>query len=192
MGGHVGRVGWWGTGVVAAVLAVLGGGLPLLDTALGRGGRPLAAGAIVAVGTARDGVRPVRVAVPSGRWVLSAERSSLSSNAALLSGDVVVNVGAVLPLGPVDARDLWHGLGRIVWAGGAARLHARPVSVTTADGLTGVLGRLSAPGRVGLAAAFTTGTVGATVTAAGPPGAFRELAGEVEAMVRSLTIAAAR
>ncbi|WP_158079261.1 hypothetical protein [Actinomadura sp. CNU-125] len=57
-----------GHGGRAAVLAVLGGGLPLLDSALGRGGRPLAAGAVVAVGTERAGERPVRVAVPSARW----------------------------------------------------------------------------------------------------------------------------
>ncbi|WP_026405949.1 hypothetical protein [Actinomadura rifamycini] len=188
----MGRVDRWGTGVAAAVLAVLGGGLPLLDSALGRGGRPLAAGAVVAVGTERDGVRPVRVAVPSARWVLSAERSSLAARAALLSGDVVVNVRAVLPLGAADARALWRGLGRIVAAGGAARLQADPVPFTTAGGLTGLTGRLSGPGRVGLAGVFTTGAVGATVTAAGPPEAFRRLAGEIEAMVRSLTIAAGR
>ncbi|MFV2179507.1 hypothetical protein ACFHW2_37855 [Actinomadura sp. LOL_016] len=188
----MGRVDRWGTGVAAAVLAVLGGGLPLLDSALGRGGRPLAAGAVVAVGTERGGVRPVRMAVPSARWVLSAERSSLATNAALLSGEVVVNVGAVLPLGAADARDLWHGLGRIVAAGGPARLHADPAAFTTAEGLTGLTGRLTAPGRVGLAGVFTTGALAARVTATGPPAAFRELAGEIEAMVRSLTIAAGR
>ncbi|MBE1535433.1 hypothetical protein [Actinomadura algeriensis] len=186
----MGRVDRWGTGVAAAVLAVLGGGLPLLDSALGRGGRPLAPGAIVAVGTERGGDRPVRVAAPSARWVLSAERSSLATNAALLSGDVVVNVAAVLPLGTSDARDLWHGLGRIVAAGGGTRLHADPAAFTTAGGLTGLTGRLTAPGRVGMAGVFTTGAVGATVTAAGPPDAFRALAGEIEAIVRSLTIAA--
>ncbi|OLT28091.1 hypothetical protein BJF79_41940 [Actinomadura sp. CNU-125] len=122
--------------------------------------------------------------------VLSAERSALATNAALLSGDVVVNVVAVLPLGTADARDLWHGLGRIVAAGGGARLHADPAAFTTADGLSGLTGRLTAPGRTGLAGVFTTGPIGATVTAAGPPGAFRALAGEIEAIVRSLTIAA--
>lgn len=184
------RVRWWGTGAVALVMLVLGAGLPLLDRALGSRGKRLAAGTVVAVGSARDGARPVTFSVPSDRWVLNRAGSSLTGNAELSSGDVVFNLSVVVPLGTLDARRLWHGLGRIVAAGGHSRLRAEPVPITTPHGLTGLTGRLAGRERTGIATVFAKDTLGATVTAAGPPAAYRAVAAEVEAMVRTIRIAA--
>ncbi|MFB4307552.1 hypothetical protein [Actinomadura sp. GTD37] len=184
------RVRWWGTGLVALVLFVLGAGLPLIDTALGSGAKPLMAGTVLSVGTRRDGVRPVAFAVPSRGWSLDRARTSLASNIELSNAEVGFSVSIVVPLAPVDARDLWDGLGRIVAVGGRSRLHAQPVPITTAHGLTGLTGRLAGRERAGVATVFATRTLGATVTASGPPGAYRRLAAEVEAMVRTITISA--
>ncbi|TDC94980.1 hypothetical protein [Actinomadura sp. 7K507] len=182
------RVRWWGTGVVALVLLVLCAGLPLLNTALGSGGRPLAPGTVLSAGTEREGVRPVTFAVPSAGWVLSEADTSLSSGVELFSGDVVFNLNVVVPLGPLDAGRLWDGLGRIVSVGGQARVGAEPAPTTTAHGLTGLAGRITGRDRAGTAAVFATDTLGATVTAAGPPRAYRSAAAQIEAMVRTVRI----
>ncbi|WP_165978289.1 hypothetical protein [Actinomadura darangshiensis] len=184
------RVRWWGTGVVALVLLVLGAGLPLLDEALGDRGRPLAPGTVLSAGTERDGVRPVTFTVPSAGWVLNRAETSLTNNIELTSDDVVFNLSVVIPLGPLDAGRLWDGLGRIVAAGGHSRLRTQPAPITTAHGLTGLTGRLAGPERAGTAAVFARDTLGATVTASGPPRAFRDVAGQVEAMTRTVRIAA--
>lgn len=184
------RVRWWGTGLVALVLLILCAGLTLLNKALGSGGRPLAPGTVVSVGTERDGVRPVTFTVPSAGWTLSEADSLLASNAELYSGEVVFNVNVVVPLASLDARELWDGLGRIVGVGGHTRLGARPVPIMTAHGLTGLTGRLTGRDVAGMATVFATDRLGATVTAAGPPRAYREVAAEVEAMVRTVEIGA--
>jgi hypothetical protein len=184
------RVTWWGTGAVALVLLVLGAGLPLFDRALGTRGQPLAPGTVVSVGTERDGVRPVTFSVTSPGWVLNRGATSLASSAELLSGDVVFDLSVVVPLGSADARALWGGLGRIVAAGGRTRLGTGPVPFTTAQGLTGLTGRLAGRERVGTATVFAKGTLGAAVTATGPPQTFGDAAPQVEAMVRSIRITA--
>ena len=182
------RVRWWGTGAVALVLLVLCAGLPLVDAALDDTGRPLAAGTVLSAGTERGGVRPVTFAVPSAGWVLSEAETSLTSSVELFSGDVVVNVNVVVPLGPLDARRLWDGLGRIVAVGGHTRLGAQPAPTTTAHGLTGLAGRITGRDRAGTAAVFAADTLGATVRAAGPPDAYRSASAQVEALVRSVRI----
>ncbi|WUH96200.1 hypothetical protein OHR68_21685 [Spirillospora sp. NBC_00431] len=184
------RVRWWGTGLVALALLVLCAGLPLLDRALGDGGEPLAPGTVLAVGTERDGARPITLTVPYAGWVLDEAATSLTGHAELTSEDVVVSLSVAVPLAPFDPRGLWRGLGRIVAIGGRARLGAEPVPITTAHGLTGLTGTIDGRGRTGTAAVFATDTLGATVTAAGPPPAFRSVAAQVAAMVRTLTIAA--
>ncbi|MFS2294047.1 MAG: hypothetical protein FWJ90_15325, partial [Actinomadura sp.] len=137
------RVRWWGPGVVALVLLVLCGGLPLLNAALGSGRRPLAPGTVLSAGTPKDGVRPVTFVVPAAGWTLSTAETSLTGNVKVFSGDVAVNLNVVVPLGPLDARRLWEGLGRIVEAGGHRRLGAAPVPITTPGGLPGLTGRIS-------------------------------------------------
>ncbi|MFI0371767.1 hypothetical protein ACH35V_28205 [Actinomadura sp. 1N219] len=184
------RVRWWGTGLVALTLLVLCAGLPLLNKALGSGGKPLAPGTVLSVGTVRDGARPITLTVPHAGWALDQAETSLTGNAELTSEDVVVNLNVVVPLAPFDARDLWDGLGRILAVGGRAQLGPRPVPIVTAHGLTGLTGTITGRERTGTAAVFATDTLGATVTAAGPPLAFRSVAPEVHAMVRTLTIAA--
>ncbi len=184
------RVRWWGTGLVALALLLLAAGLPLLDKALGSGGRPVAAGTVLSVGAERDGVRPVTFTVPSSGWVLDRAESSLTSDIELANAGVGLYVRVVVPLAPLDARELWDGLGRIVAAGGRSRLRAGPVPITTAHGLTGLTGRLAGRERVGMATVFARATLGATVTASGPPEAFARLAAEVDALVRTLRISA--
>ncbi|MES9544259.1 MULTISPECIES: hypothetical protein [unclassified Actinomadura] len=184
------RVTWWGTGAAAFVLLVLGAGLPLLDRVLGLRGQPLAPGTVVSVGTERGGVRPVTFSVTSSGWALNRGDTSLSNGAELFSGDVVFDLNVVVPLGSADARALWGGLGRIVAAGGHARLGTGPVPVTTAQGVTGLTGRLAGRERVGTATVLAKGTLGASVTATGPPHAFRKAVPQVEAMVRTIRIAA--
>ncbi|MBT2209994.1 MULTISPECIES: hypothetical protein [Actinomadura] len=185
----MGRVRWWGTGLVALVLLVLGAGLPLLDAALGDGKRPIRPGTVLSVGTARDGVRPVSFAVPAAGWALDEERSALGSGAELTSDEVVFNVSVVVPLAPLDARALWDGLGRIVSVRGTTRLGAGPSAITTPHGLRGLTGRLAGAGRAGTATVFARATRGATVTAWGPPEAYLRAAAQVEAMVRTIRIA---
>jgi hypothetical protein len=175
---------------VALVLLVLAAGLPLLDKALGSGAKPLAPGTVLSVGTERDGVRPVTFSVPSAGWVLDRADSTLTSNVELANSGVGLYVRVVVPLAPLDARELWDGLGRIVAAGGHSRLRAEPAQITTADGLTGLTGRLAGRERAGVAAVFATATLGATVTASGPPGAYRRLAADVAAIARTVRISA--
>jgi hypothetical protein len=184
----VARVRWWGTGLVALVLLVLGAGLPLVDRALGSGGTALAAGTVLAVGTERAGVRPVTFTVPAG-WVLNEAESSLTNNAELSNHEVVFNLNVVVPLGSMDNRRLWDGLGRIVSMGGA-RLRTGPAAIATGHGLAGLTGTFTGHGKVGTASVFAKDTLGATVTASGPPDAYRRLAGQVRAMVLSVGIAA--
>ncbi|GAA4238023.1 hypothetical protein GCM10022254_52250 [Actinomadura meridiana] len=173
---------------MALALLVLCAGMPLLDLALGSGRRQLAPGTIVSVGTESDGVRPVAVTVTHNGWVLNKGNSSLSGYAQLHSADVVFNLSVVIPLVPFDARELWDGLARIVAIGGRTRLGTRPRPITTAHGLSGLIGTLTGRGRTGTAAVYATDTLGATVTAAGPPVAFQNVAAQVEAMVRTVTI----
>ncbi|MDL4820497.1 hypothetical protein [Actinomadura opuntiae] len=181
------RVRWWGTGLVVLVLLVLGGGLPLVDKALGSGGSALAAGTVVAVGTERAGVRPVTFTVPAAGWALEAADSSLTSNAELSNDEVVFNLNAVVPLGSLNNTRLWKGLGRIASMGGA-QLSGSPQAVTTGHGLAGLTGALAGHGKVGTASVFAKDDLGATVTAAGPPDAYRRLAAQVRAMVVSVEI----
>lgn len=183
------RVRWWGTGLVALVLLVVGRGLPLLDGALGGGGIPLRAGTVLSVGTARDGVRPVTFTVPATGWALNGGRSFLNTNARLTRDAVVFNLSVVVPLAPLDPRALWDGLARIVALNGGSRLRAEPGPITTAQGLTGLTGDLAGRGRVGTACVLTGDTLGATVTASGSPAAYRVAAVQVEAMVRTIRIA---
>jgi hypothetical protein len=175
---------------VALALLLLCAGLPLLDLALGSGRRPLAPGTVVSVGAESGGVRPVAVTVKHGGWVLDEANSSLSGNAQLHSADVVFNLSVVIPIVPFDARELWDGLARIVAIGGRSRLGTRPEPIRTADGLTGLTGTMTGKGRTGTAAVYATDTLGATVTAAGPPRSFRSVASQVAAMVRTVTISA--
>lgn len=182
------RVRWWGPGVVALVLLVLCGGLPLVNTALGSGGRPLEPGTVLSAGTPKGGVRPVTFVIPAAGWMLSTAETSLTGNVKVFSGDVAVNLNVVVPLGPLDARRLWNGLGRIVEAGGQHRLGAAPAPIPTPDGLSGLSGTISGRDRAGTAAVFATATLGATLTAAGPPRAYAEAAADVEAMVRTVRI----
>ncbi|MFC4051651.1 hypothetical protein ACFOY4_18315 [Actinomadura syzygii] len=184
------QVRWWGTGMVALALLVLCSVLPLLNRALGSGGRRLAPGTIVSIGTEQNGVRPVTVTVLRAGWVLSEADTSLTSNAKLLSDDIVFNLSVVVPLSSLDAQKLWGGLGRIVAAGGRARLATAPAPVVTAHGMTGLTGRIIGRDRVGVAAVFATDTLGATVTAAGPPRVFGAAAAEIEAMARTVTVMA--
>lgn len=184
------RVKWWGTGIVALVLLVVGGGVPALDRAMGGGFLPLAPGTALAVGAARDGVRPVTFRVPAAGWALSVARSSLASNVELVRGEVVFDLSVVVPLTSADARSLWRGLERIVSMHGQARLPAEPSEIRTVPGVTGLTGRFAGPDRVGTACVLTTRSLGAAVTASGPPAAYRSAAAEVEAMMRTIRIAA--
>ncbi|MFD0688580.1 hypothetical protein [Actinomadura fibrosa] len=181
---------WWGTGLVGLVLLALGGGLPLLDRVLRDGGMPLPPGTVVGVGTERGGVRPVTFAVMAPGWVLRADRSSLNSGAELVWDEVVFDISVIVPLAPLNAPALWQGLGRIVAVDSAARLRAKPVPITTLQGLTGLTGALTGRGRVGMASVFADDALGATVTASGAPARFREAASQIEAMVRTIRIAA--
>ncbi|WP_192809111.1 hypothetical protein [Actinomadura montaniterrae] len=183
------RVRWWGTGLVVLVLLILGLLLPLVDKALGSGETALAAGTVIAVGTERaGGVRPVTFTVPAAGWVLNEARSSLTNNAEVSRDEVMVNLNVVIPLGSLDNRKLWDGFGRIVSMGGA-RLLGGPSAVTTRHGTAGLTGGLAGHGKVGSATVFTRDDLGATITASGPPDAYRTLADQVRAMVLSVEIA---
>ncbi|MBD2899843.1 hypothetical protein amrb99_88400 [Actinomadura sp. RB99] len=181
------RVRWWGTGVVVLVLLILGLVLPLVDKALGSGGTALAAGTVIAVGTERAGVRPVTFTVPAAGWALDEARSSLTNNAEVTRGEVRVDLNLVVPLGSLDNRRLWDGLGRIIAMGGA-QLRGGPSAVTTRHGMPGLTGALAGHGKIGSATVFTRDDLGATVTASGPPDAYGRLAGEVRAIVLSVEI----
>ncbi|WP_030144761.1 hypothetical protein [Spirillospora albida] len=183
------RVRWWGTGIVALVLLLVGGGVPALDRALGGEHLPLAPGTALAAGAARDGMRPVTLRVPAAGWTLNVARSSLGSGIELVRGEVVFDLSVVVPLRSADARSLWRGLERIESMHGQARLPAEPSEIRTATGMTGLTGRFAAPDRVGIACVLATRWLGAAVTASGPPAAYRRLASEVEAMVRTIRIA---
>ncbi|MEO3855722.1 hypothetical protein [Acrocarpospora sp. B8E8] len=182
------RKGWPGTLAVAAVLVVLGVGLPMADRRVSAGAVPLPAGARVQVGPlGEDEQRPVSVQVPDG-WALDIDATELSESVALLNGSTSFQLSVIMSEGATPEQ-LWHGLGRIEQAGGVNARQGETVAITTTQGVPGLVGPVTFRDRMAMVAVFAAAVLGADVVVAGPPA--EVMGADVGAMLRSIRFAGA-
>lgn len=167
------------------MLAALGVGLPMIDSAIQSPEPPLPPGSVIHAGTAHpDNKRPVNLTVPAG-WTVDAPNTDLSTKITLRNGPTRFSMSVVTPR-HATPEQLWDGLAKIAVLTDGPRAAARPVPVTTAQGVTGLSGPLASPGKIGIASVFARPTLGTNVTATGPPEDFRNKADQVRGMVRSI------
>lgn len=180
------RRSWPGTVAVAAVLVMLGVGLPLADNQVTGGYVPLPAGGRVQVGPLGAGdQRPVSVEVPDG-WILDAANSSLSHSLALRSGMSVLQLNVVQVEGATPEQ-LWEGMQRVEQASGLTARHGVPYPIHTDQGIPGLIGPITLQGGAALVAVFAAPALGADVIVAGPPEEI--LNAEIGSMLTSIRFA---
>jgi hypothetical protein len=173
------RRGWPGTVIVALIAALIAVGLPLLNDAVSSG-RPLRAGSTVDVGrgvtfTAADGWSfDDRHATPR------ADRVELSQGALSYAVEAAT---ATRPL-PIE----FERFAEEIRDSSGAQLFNGPDSVTTDQGLVGIVGSYSGPSSEGRFGVFQAGQTVVRVLAEGPPDAMAAGIDDVVAMTRSLQI----
>jgi hypothetical protein len=180
-GGFLGldRRGWPGTVIVALVAAVIAVGLPLLND-LVSADRPLPAGSTVDVG------RGVSFTSADG-WSLDAERTSTRTDRVVLAqGALSYAVEAATATRPLPLE--FERFADEIRDSSGAQLFNGPGSITTDDGLIGIVGSYSAPTSEGRFGVFQAGPTVVRVLAHGPPDAMAAGVDDVVAMVRSLRI----
>jgi hypothetical protein len=169
-----------GSLAVLATVAVMAFGFPLLDQAL-PAARPVVPDVAYRVGG------KVTVVPPEGASIdLTRTRPSEDRGTALF---LVNGVRLALVVGPY----------RGTVAEAAARLHDKITNTTgfqvtgadrkvnTSQGVSGLRGAYSSPGRLGQYAVFVTGDVAVEVTANGPEQQLRGLLGQFDASLHSVT-----
>jgi hypothetical protein len=167
------------------VLATLGVGLPMIDSAIQGAETSLPPGSVIQVGAAHpDNKRPVNLTVPAG-WAVDATNTDLSTKITLRNGPTRFSMSVVTPQ-HATPKQLWDGLDKIAVLTGGPRAATRPVLVTTAQGVAGLSGPLASPGKIGIASVFARPTLGTDVTATGPPEDFQNKADQVRGLVRSI------
>lgn len=169
-----------GSLAVLATVAVMAFGFPLLDHAL-PAVRPVVADVPYLVGGKVTVVPPPRASID-----LTRTRPSDDRGTALF---VVDGVRLAVVVGPY----------RGTLEEAAARLHDKITNTTgfqvagvdrtvnTGQGVSGLRGAYSSPGRLGEYAVFVAGDVSVEVTASGPEQRLRGLLGDFEASLHSLT-----
>jgi hypothetical protein len=173
------RRGWPGTVIVALVAAFIAVGLPLLND-LVASDRALEAGETVEVGqhvtfTAADG------------WSLDAERTSPQADRVELSqGALSYTVDAATATRQLPFE--FERFAEEIRDGSGAQLFNGPDSVTTDQGLVGIVGSYNAPTSEGRFGVFQAGSVLVRVLAEGPPDAMAAGIDDVVSMTRSLQI----
>jgi hypothetical protein len=180
-GGFLGldRRGWPGTVIVALIAALIAVGLPLLND-LVSADRPVEAGSIVEVG------RDVSFRAADG-WSLDAERTSTEADRVVLAqGALSYAVEAATATRPLPLE--FERFADEIRASSGAQLFNGPDSVTTDDGLVGIVGSFSAPTSEGRFGVFQAGPTLVRVLAEGPPDAMAAGIDDVIAMTRSLRI----
>jgi len=180
-GGFLGldRRGWPGTIIVALIAALIAVGLPLLND-LVSADRALQAGSTVEVG------RGVSFRAADG-WSLDAERTSTGADRVVLAqGALSYAVEAATAIRPLPLE--FERFADEIRASSGAQLFNGPESVTTDDGLVGIVGSYSAPTSEGRFGVFQAGPTVVRVLAEGPPDAMAAGVDDVIEMTRSLRI----
>ena len=180
-GGFLGldRRGWPATIIVALIAALIAVGLPLLNDVVSAD-RRLEAGAIVDVGPG------VSFRAADG-WSLDAERTSTRADRVVLAkGALSYAVEAATATRPLPLE--FERFADEIRASSGAQLFNGPGSVTTEDGLVGIVGSYSAPTSEGGFGVFQAGPTLVRVLAEGPPDAMAAGVDDVIAMTRSLRI----
>jgi len=173
------RRGWPGTIVVAALIALIAVGLPMLN-ALVSSERSLPPGTVIDVGrattfTAADG------------WSEDVERTSALEGRAVLTRGALSYLTEARPstrsLEDEYARfadDIRHSAG--------AQLFNGATTFTTESGLTGISGSYASPTGDGIFAVFRSGDTAVRVLAKGPSDAMATYLGDIDRMVQTLRI----
>ena len=119
--------------------------------------------------------------------------SSPANEGVLSRAGTSLAVDAVTILGRTSASQLWSGLGRIALIGSAGARLGPPVAVRTRQGLKGLIGDLSVPGRPAVAALFTGpgGTFAVEMIALGKPGSSAASLAAAGHVIRSVSFPAA-
>ena len=180
-GGFLGldRRGWPGTIIVALIAAFIAVGLPVLND-LVSSGRPLEAGETVEVGqhvsfTAADG------------WSLESEGTTTSGHRVVLAqGALSYAVEAATATQPLPLE--FEQFADEIRGSSGAQLFNGPSSVTTDQGLVGIVGSYNAPTSEGRFGVLQAGSVLVRMLAEGPPDAMAAGIDDVIAMTRSLEI----
>jgi len=142
---------WWGPAAVAAVLVLLAGGWPLIDSWIS-GDERVRAGTVFRVGPSED--RRAWFRVGEG-WTLDRGRTTPSRRFVLRHGDVDLSVSYISLPRAADADRLWSGLrDTLVVDDPDARLGA-PRPVTADAGARGEAGAVERDGDTGSAVIYT-------------------------------------
>jgi hypothetical protein len=173
------RRGWPGTIAVALVVAVVAIGLPLLND-LVSADRPLPAGSTVEVG------RGVTFTAAGG-WTLDAEGTSTRADRVALAQGPLSYVVEAAPA-TRSLPEEYERLAAEIRDSSGAQLFNGPGSVTTDDGLVGIVGSYGGPTSEGLFGVFQAGATVVRVLAKGPPEAMAAGLDDVVFMVRTLRI----
>ncbi|HEY8092978.1 MAG TPA: hypothetical protein VID93_04325 [Acidimicrobiales bacterium] len=173
------RRGWPGTIAVAAVVAVIALGLPLLN-------RLVSADQPVEPGTAIDVGRGVAFTAVDG-WSIDAEQTDAQRDI------VVLHKGPLALLFEARASDRslpeeYDRLAEEIRSGAGVQLFNGATAFTTDGGLTGMGGSYSSPESEGRFAVLQAGDTVVRLLAKGPPDAMAADLGDVEQMVQTLRI----
>ena len=173
------RRGWPGTIAVAAVIAAVAIGLPLLNS-LVSADRTVAPGEVIDVG------RGVSFAAADG-WSIDAEHTDAARDT------VLIHQGALALM--VEARasdrslpDEYDRLAEEIRSSAGVQLLNGATPFTTDGGLTGIGGSYSSPESEGRFAVLQTGDTAVRLLAKGPPDAMARGLGDVRRMVQALRI----
>jgi hypothetical protein len=173
------RRGWPGTVIVALIAALIAVGLPLLND-LVSSDRALEAGETVEVG-------PHVSFMAADGWSLDDERTSPRADRVDLSQGAlsyVVEAATATRQLPLE----FERFAEEIRDSSGAQLFNGPESVTTDQGLVGIVGSYSATTSEGRFGVFQAGPVLVRVLAHGPPDAMAAGIDDVVAMTRSLEI----
>ena len=173
------RRGWPGTIVVAAIIATIAVGLPMLNTLVSPE-RSLPPGTVIDVGrattfTAADG------------WSEDVEGTSRLQGRAELTKGAVSYVTEARP----STRSLEDEYARFadeIRHAAGAQLFNGATTFTTESGLTGISGSYTSPTADGVFAVFRSGDTAVRVLAKGPPDAMATYLDDVDGMVQTLRI----
>ena len=170
---------------VIAVMVLLVAGWPLVNAVVS-GSMPVPAGQITETGAGPGQTFQITVG-PGWSVPSAADQGILTRTGASLAVD------AVTILGGTSVSQLWSGLSRIELVGDAGARLGPPVVVRTRQGLEGLIGELSVPGRPAVAALFPGpgGTFAVEMIALGKPGSSAASLAAARQVIRSVSFPAA-
>jgi len=176
--------------LVVAVMAVLTAGWPLLNAAVADR-QKLAAGSLIRVGPGGRDSATIRI---GPNWTLRPAETNPRQSYALQRGADLVSISYVTVLPGHRTAQIWPGMRRILLLSYPRGSLSRPVAVTSGQGLKGLTGTVTAPGRTGVVTMFVgpSGTFAIRMMALVPRQDAAAAVAARELFVRSLRFPAAR